>query len=140
MPQTWKPEAYTSVSPYLVVRAADAVVRFLEVAFGAATLTRYDHPDGSIMHAELRIDDSVVMIGGAVDGYDPVPAHVHVYVDDVDVVYRRALQAGGTMVQAPERRGIEPDRRAGIRDPGGVTWWIATRVTPEEPEPEPATS
>ena len=135
MPHSWKPETYPSVSPYLVVRGAESVVEFLQATFGAATLTRYDHSDGSIMHTELRIDDSVVMIGSAGAGHEPVPSHVHIYVADVDAVYRRALQAGGSMVQAPDRQGADPDRRAGVRDPGGVTWWLATRVAPQPPTP-----
>jgi PhnB protein len=130
MPDTWKPEGYTSVAPYLVVRGPGPVVEFLQATFDAVTLARYDRPDGSIMHTELRLGDSVVMLGGAGDGFSPVPAHVHVYVSDVDAVYRRALGAGGTMVQAPERRGTEPDRRAAVKGPGGVTWWIATRLPP----------
>ena len=83
-------------------------------------------PDGSIMHAEVRIGDTVVMVGDAGDNWPAVPAHLHVYVDSVDTIYERALAAGGVSVQ-PERKGDDSDRRGGVKDPTGNTWWIAHR-------------
>ena len=123
-----KPEGYSSVSPYLIVAGAQRVIDFLEQAFGATELRRYDRPDGSVMHAEVRIDDTVVMIGDAGDEWPAVPSHLHVYVPDVHTTYRRAIEAGGVSVQEPERRNGDPDRRGGVKDPGGNTWWIATQV------------
>lgn len=123
-----KPEGYSTVSPYLIVGGAQAVIDFLREAFDAAELRRFDLPDGSIMHAEVRIGDTVVMIGDAGPDWPPVPAHLHVYVPDVDAVYRRALAAGGVSVGEPEQKEDAPDRRGGVRDPGGNTWWIATQV------------
>lgn len=129
MPDPWKPDGYSTVSPYLIVNDAPEVIRFLQVAFGATRLRHYDMPDGSIMHAEVRIDDTVVMLGEAGEAWPAIPAHIHVYVDDVDAVYRRAVEAGGEPVQEPARRGDDPDRRGGVKDPGGNTWWIATQET-----------
>jgi uncharacterized glyoxalase superfamily protein PhnB len=123
-----KPSGYSTVSPYLVARGAQAVIDFLKRTFDASELRRYDRPDGSIMHAEVRIGDTVVMIGEAGLNWPPVPAHLHVYVDDVDATYRRALEGGGASVQAPEQKPQDPDRRGGVRDPAGNTWWIATQV------------
>jgi PhnB protein len=128
MPASTKPEGYSTVSPYLIAAGAQQVIDFLKKAFGARELRRYDMPDGSIMHAEVRIDDTVVMIGDAGKDWPAVPSHLHVYVDDVDEVYQRALRAGGVSVQAPEREGDDPDRRGGVKDPAGNTWWIATQV------------
>jgi PhnB protein len=122
------PQEYPAVSPYLVAAGAQRVIDFLEQTFDASALRRYDLPDGSIMHAEMRIGDSVVMIGDGGEHWPPFPAFVHVYVKDVDLTYRRALECGGVSVQAPERRGDDPDRRAGVQDPAGNTWWIATPV------------
>lgn len=124
----WKPEGYPEVSPYLVVAGAESTIEFLEQLFAATTLRRYDAPGGGVMHAELRIGDSVVMIGDAGADWPPVPAFLHVYVEDVDAVYRRALELGGEPVQEPQRKGDDPDRRGGFRDPGGNTWWIGTQV------------
>jgi uncharacterized glyoxalase superfamily protein PhnB len=123
-----KPEGYSTVSPYLIVGGAQAVIDFLREAFDAAELRRYDLPDGSVMHAEVRIGDSVVMIGDAGADWPPAPAHLHVYVADVDAAYRRAVGAGGVSVSEPAQKEGEPDRRGGVRDPGGNTWWIATQV------------
>jgi PhnB protein len=85
-------------------------------------------PDGSIMHAEVRIGDTVVMIGDAGENWPPVPAHLHVYVDNVDTTYHRALEAGGVSVQSPERKGEDPDRRGRRQGSCWHTWWIATQV------------
>lgn len=130
MPLPAKPSGYSTVSPYLIAAGARRVIDFLQRTFGAEELRRYDLPDGSIMHAEVRIGDTVVMLGDAGEDWPAVPAHLHVYVDDVDACYRRALAAGGLSVQPPERKGQDPDRRGGVKDPAGNTWWIATQVEP----------
>jgi PhnB protein len=123
-----KPEGYSSVSVYLVVDGAQRVIDFLKKTFNATELRRYDMPDGSIMHAEVRIDDTVVMIADGGGAWPAFPSWLHVYVQDVDATYQRALEAGGVSVQAPERKEGDPDRRGGVKDPGGNTWWIATQV------------
>jgi uncharacterized glyoxalase superfamily protein PhnB len=123
----WKPSEYTSVSPYLITANAGAVIDFLQATLEATPLRRYDRPDGTIMHAEVRIDDSVVMIGEAGGEWAPVPCHLHVYVPDVDRTYARALENGGVAVQAPQRKDGDPDRRGGVEDPGGNTWWFSTQ-------------
>jgi PhnB protein len=120
---SWKPEGYTSAAPYLTVRDAEATLALLEAVFGATRLRVIPRPGGGIMHAEARIDDTVVMMGEAPEGPE---AHVHVYVPDVDAVWARAMAAGGEIVQAPERKTPDDDRRGGFRDPNGVTWWIAS--------------
>jgi uncharacterized glyoxalase superfamily protein PhnB len=122
------PGGYSTVSPYLVARGAQAVIDFLKRTFDARELRRYDRPDGSIMHAEVRIGDTVIMIGESGENWPPLPAHLHVYVDDVDATYRRALEAGGVSVQSPARKENDPDRRGGVKDPVGNTWWMATQV------------
>ena len=127
MSPTFKPDGYNSVSPYLVVDGAEATIRFLERAFGAVEVRRFPRPDGTIFHAEVRIDDTVVMIADAGDAASSRPAHVHVYVPDVDETYRRALEAGGTSVQEPVKKD-DPDKRGGVKDAGGTTWWIGTKV------------
>ena len=127
---SWKPDGYPTVSPYLVVGGAGvtAVLAFVRDVFGGVPLRRHDRPDGSVMHAEVRIGDSVLMLGDATAEWPAVPASLHVYVEDVDAVYARALAAGGAALQAPERTGDDPDRRGGVTDPAGNSWWIATQV------------
>jgi PhnB protein len=123
-----KPVGYSSVSPYLMVEGGQRVINFLKQTFGATELRRYDMPDGSIMHAEVKIDDTVIMIADGGGEFPAFPAWLHVYVRDVDATYQRALEAGGISVQEPLRKGDDPDRRGGVKDPGGNTWWIATQV------------
>ncbi|MFN3842618.1 MAG: VOC family protein [Rehaibacterium terrae] len=122
-----KPAGYSAVSPYLIVDGAAASIDFLKQVFDAVELRRFPDAEGRLLHSEVRIDDSVLMIADCVPEWPAVPAHVHVYVRDVDATYRRALDAGATPLQAPEKKQDE-DKRGGFRDARGTTWWIATRV------------
>ena len=124
----WKPEGYTSVSPYLVTPNAQQVIDFLVAVLGATPLRRYENKDGSIMHAEMRVDDSVIMLGEAGDGWPAMPMHIHVYVADVDAAYRTAINFGATSVQEPTRKDDDSDKRGGVRDAGGNTWWLASQM------------
>lgn len=123
----YKPDGYTTVSPYLIVDGASRTVDFLRNVFGAIELRRFPAPSGKIMHAEVRIDDTVVMVADGADGWPPIPSHVHVYVLDVDATYARALESGATAVQEPVKKQ-DADKRGGVKDAGGTTWWIATKV------------
>jgi uncharacterized glyoxalase superfamily protein PhnB len=127
MSPTYKPDGYTSVAPYLIINDADGTIAFLERTLDAKVLRRMPSQDGKVMHAEVRIDDTVVMLADAAPDWPEVSAHVHVYVPDVDASYQRALDAGATSVQAPAKRDDE-DKRGGVKDASGTTWWIATRV------------
>jgi uncharacterized glyoxalase superfamily protein PhnB len=122
-----KPADYTTVSPYLIVAGASATIDFLTRVLGATELRRFPDPSGRVMHAEVRIDDTVVMLADGGEGWPPVPSYVHVYVKDVDATYKRALAAGATSVQEPVKKQDE-DKRGGVKDAGGTTWWIATKV------------
>lgn len=127
MKQPFKPEGYPSVSAYVMANGAQRVIDFLKATFDAKETRRYDSPDGTIMHAEVRIDDTVVMLSDGGGNFPAFPVWLHVYVPDVDATYRRALAAGGVSVQEPQQKG-DPDRRGGVKDPAGNTWWIATQV------------
>jgi PhnB protein len=127
MTTSYKPTDYSTVSPYLIVAGASATIDFLNQVFGATELRRFPDPSGKLMHAEVRIGDTVVMIADGAEGWPPVPSYVHVYVSDVDAIYKRALAAGATSVQEPVKKDDE-DKRGGVKDAGGTTWWIATRV------------
>ncbi len=123
----WKPVSYPSISPYLICRNAEEVITFLEAAFDGILLRRFDRPDGALMHAEVRIDDSVVMIGGGATEAVSAPAHVHLYVQDAQASFARAIEAGATVVQAPARKDEDDDLRGGVMDTSGNIWWIATQ-------------
>jgi PhnB protein len=123
----YKPEGSNSVSPYLLVDDAAGTIDFLVKAFGAVEIRRFLRDGTRIKHAEVRLDDTVVMIADSLAGWPAVPAHVHYYLPDVDAAYARALAAGAESVQPPVK-GEDEDKRAGVKDAGGTTWWIATKV------------
>ena len=122
---TYKPDGYTDVAPYLIVDGAQRTLDFLVEVFGGERLRHFPSPDGKIIHAEVRIGDTVVMVADGNAGWPPIGAHVHVYVPDVDATYERALSAGAMSVQAPAKKD-DADRRGGVKDAGGTTWWIST--------------
>lgn len=126
--QNWKPAAYTSVSPYLVVSGAQKVIDFVKAVFGAKEVRRYDGPDGAIRHAEVRIDDSVLMLSDATEAYPSFPSMVHVYVSDVDQVFEKALAAGASEVESPRIHEGESDKRGRVTDPFGNTWVLSTQM------------
>lgn len=121
----YKPDSYNDASPYLLVADAEATLAFIAATFDAPSLRVIRRDDGSIMHAEARVGDTVVMMGEVPDG----PAiNIHVYVPDADAAISRALAAGATLVQAAAEKG-DGDRRGGIKAPDGTVWWIATEVS-----------
>ncbi|MGH6768032.1 MAG: VOC family protein [Xanthobacteraceae bacterium] len=120
------PEGYHTVMPYLVVRGADKVVEFAKKAFGAEmSFEPMMRPDGKIMHADLKIGDSHVMISEASDQHPAMPCMVHLYVPNIDAVYQRAVTAGGTSTMEPMDQ-FYGDRSGGVKDPSGNHWHIAT--------------
>ncbi|WP_235739063.1 VOC family protein [Nocardioides alcanivorans] len=131
----WKPSSYPSLSPYLICQDAEGLIAFLQAAFGATVERRFDRPDGTLMHAEARIDDSIVMIGGGATEIESAPAHLHLYVEDARTTFDRAIAAGAVVVREPEQATEDDDLRGGVQDPWGVTWWVATQPTPPHPMP-----
>lgn len=121
------PEGHHTVTPYLIIENAPALIEFAERAFGAVLLRRWAGPDGAIRHAEIRIGDSRIMLGEANENWPPIPAMLHLYVEDVDAVYRRALAAGAASIMEPADMPYG-DRSGGVRDVCGIQWWLATRV------------
>jgi uncharacterized glyoxalase superfamily protein PhnB len=120
----YKPAGYTSVAPYLIVADVEALLAFVRAVFGAEPIFLHRRDDGSIAHAEVRIDDTVVMCGQAVGA---PAANVHVYLPDVDAAFARALAAGGTEIAAVDEKG-DGDRRGGVADPTGTIWWLSTEI------------
>jgi PhnB protein len=123
----FKPEGYTSVAPYLTVNGAQQTIDFLGQLLGAETLRVYPSESGKLAHAEVRIDDTVIMLTDATAGWPAVPSHVHIYVDDVDAVYAKAIALGASPVKEPVQED-DIDKRGGFKDAGGTTWWVSTQV------------
>ena len=120
------PDGYHTVTPYLIVKGAAQLIDFLKEAFGAQETFRMPGPEG-IMHAEVRIGDSAVMMSDAMAEFGPMPTMIHLYVEDADAVYKRALQAGATPVQELKDQ-FYGDRAGGVKDAFGNLWYIATHV------------
>jgi PhnB protein len=136
------PAGYRTVTPYLVVRDAARAIEFYKKAFGATELVRMPDPSGKIMHAEIRIGDSMIMLGDenpARGAQSPQslggsPVSIFLYIEDVDALAKQAIAAGATVIM-PIQDMFWGDRYGTLTDPFGHSWGIATHkedVTPEE--------
>lgn len=121
------PDGFHSITPFFSVNGASRLIEFLKAAFGATELMRIPGPDGGVMHAELKIGDSIVMIGEAMKDQPVMAASLYLYVPDTDATYRMALGAGGESLEEPADQ-FWGDRVASVKDPTGNAWWIATHV------------
>ena len=136
------PKGYHTVTPSIFVRGAAKAIEFYKAAFGAQERMRFPGPDGLIMHAEITVGDSVIMLAdemGDQGGRSPealggTPVSFFVYGDDVDAAWKRAVEAGATPV-VPLADQFWGDRTGCLKDPFGHQWWLAQHVkdmTPEE--------
>jgi PhnB protein len=130
------PDGYHTATPYLVLQDAARAIEFYKQAFGATELLRNAGPGGKIQHAEIRIGDSRIMLGD-----EPRPSAVtrtaessasprvlvHLYVEDADAVFNRAVEAGAKVI-SPMADQAYGDRSGGFIDPFGMTWYVATHI------------
>ena len=129
------PKGYHTVTPSLVCAGAAKAIDFYVKAFGAQELSRFVGPDGTIMHATVRIGDSIVMLGDEMPGpsgksprtLGGTPACFFIYQDTVDVAWKRAVD-GGAKVTTPLTDQFWGDRAGCVEDPSGHQWWLAQHV------------
>ncbi len=121
------PDGYHTVTPYLTVADAAALLDFLQRGLGAKEKYRHSDETGRVRHAEVQIGDSMVMVGQAREPWTPKPTNLYLYVDDVDAWYERAVGAGGKSIQKPANQ-FYGDRTAGVEDSQGNSWWLGTHV------------
>jgi PhnB protein len=135
MAVTHRPAGFSAVTPYLLVEDAERLLAFLRDAFGAHELEphRVTMPDGRIMNAAVRIDDAILELGTASSTFPARAGAFHLYVADVDAAYARALTAGARSLYAPMVQ-FYGDREAGIIDPAGITWFLATHLRDIPPD------
>jgi PhnB protein len=118
-------EGLRTVTPYLHPLRGAVLIEFLKKAFGAEEVYRAESPDGVIHHAQVRIGDSIIGMGDAHGVYQPMPSTLHLYVSDADQTYEEALRAGASSIQPPADQPYG-ERNAGVQDPFGNRWFIAT--------------
>ncbi len=131
------PEGVQAVTPYLITSNAAEMIEFYKKVFGATETMRFQEPGGRIGHAELKISGATIMLS---DEYPDMgflspkalggarsPVSIHIYVDNVDEVYKKALAAGATSLREPEDQ-FYGDRNAQVRDPSGHSWDLAMRI------------
>src|SRR5476651_2455877 len=121
------PEGYHTVTPYLVVANAAALIEFAQKAFNATEVHRIRRPDGSLAHAEIKIGDSRVMLADASAHWKAMPSALFLYFADCDAMFKSAVAAGAAPVMQPADQH-HGDRMGGVLDTNGNYWWIATRL------------
>jgi PhnB protein len=121
------PDGYHTVTPYLIVIGAGGLIEFVKQAFGATERMRTPGPNSAVMHAEIQLGDSVIMMADAPDQARVKTAMIHLYVTDVDADYKHALQAGGESIREPTDQTYG-DRSAAVKDRWGNEWWLATHI------------
>jgi PhnB protein len=127
------PDGYHSITPSFCVDGAQEFISFIKEVFDAQERFKMEGPGGKIMHAELSIGDSTLMVGEAMPQWPAKSNSLYVYVDDVDATYERALKAGATSVRAPEN-AFYGDRNSSVQDSFGNLWGIATHIEDVPPD------
>ena len=135
------PDGYHTLTPYLSIKGAAAAIDFYKQAFGATEVMRMAQPDGRIGHAEIQIGNSKVMLADEFPDMDfrgpqalgGSPVHLHLYVDDVDTVFKRAVAAGAKQVRPVEDQ-FYGDRLGTVADPYGHVWHVSTHMEDLSPE------
>ncbi|WP_127571788.1 VOC family protein [Georgenia faecalis] len=135
----YRPEGYTTISPFVAVSPAREAIDFYGAVFGARVVTRADGPDGAVMHCELDLGDGRMTLADPDPEYhatandptrDDATFSLGIYVPDVDAVTERARERGARVREEPMDFEVTGDRFASIQDPFGVRWTIMCRVTP----------
>lgn len=119
------PEGYHSVTPYFTVADADRLVEFLITVFDATVIKENRYDNNRIQHVRLRIGSSIIMLNESTEIYPALVSQTHLFVSDADATYKAALSSGATTIMEPNDRP-HGDRMAGVKDPCGNIWWIAT--------------
>ncbi len=134
MPVQPIPPGYHTITPYLIVSGLPATIAFLETVFDAkSTIPPMLRPDGTIMHTELQIGNSRIMMAEATEQWKPMPCAIFLYLPDCDTSFKRAIAAGATSLMEPADQ-FYGDRMGGVADQAGNQWWIATHVEDVAPE------
>ena len=121
------PEGCHAVTPYLTVPDAARLIEFLKKAFNGIERAKISRPDGSVLHAQMLIGDSLLMIGEPQGQWKPRSSMLYLYVADVDATYKQAIAAGAQSLIEPTNM-FYGDRHACVKDVAENDWWIATHI------------
>ncbi len=124
----YKPENYNSLSPYLIVDNAQQLADMLVNVFDGEELRKYNRPDGTVMHMEIQLDDTIVMLSDATADYPAQKAMLHMYVPDVMATYKKAIESGCTAIEEPVNKNGDPDKRGAFSDSAGNYWAVSTQM------------
>ena len=133
MPTKPIPEGFHSITPYLFAEGAARLIDFISTAFEGELMFQQKRPDGTVMHATIRVGDSMLMLADPTPEFGAMPTSIYLYVPDCDAVYQRALDSGGAPV-FPMMTLPSGQRYGGIKDPCGNIWWVATQVEDVPPD------
>jgi len=121
------PKGYHTITPYLLIKNVAKLIGFLKRAFDAKVVDRMEGPNGAVMHASVKIGDSMIMMGEAHGKWKPMPTMIYLYVKDADATYKRALRGGAVSVMKPADQ-FWGDRHGGVKDFAGNQWWMSTHI------------
>jgi PhnB protein len=127
------PEGYQQVMPYLMLKGTNKFIEFMEKTFDAKVTEKHMNEDQTIRHGQITVGKSVIMFGEAQGEWLPIPGSLFVYVESADETFKRATDAGATVVMGLTDQ--EYGRTCGVKDPCDNAWWI-TSIAPSQPPPK----
>ncbi|MBM3812831.1 MAG: VOC family protein [Acidimicrobiia bacterium] len=127
------PDGFHTVTPYLCVEGVAELIEFMKKAFDAVEIERHPGPGGRIMHAQVRVGTSMIMMGEPTPQFGAIPASMYLYVPNVDEVHKEAVAAGATSVMEVGNQ-FYGDRSGGVKDKHGNYWWVATHIEDVAPD------
>jgi len=133
MPTKPIPEGFHSLTPYLFAEGAARLIDFMSAAFEGKVIFQQKRPDGAVMHATIRIGDSMLMLADPTPEFGAMPSSIYLYVPDCDTVYQSALASGGVSV-FPMMTLPSGERYGGVKDPCCNIWWVATHAEDVPPD------
>ncbi|HLW33143.1 MAG TPA: hypothetical protein VKX40_12820 [Aequorivita sp.] len=125
--KTYKPKNYNALAPYLIVDHAEKLAALIKTIFEATELRRFDHPNGTIAHLELKLDDSILMMSNSTKNYSANTTMLHIYVPDVHKTFDLAIKNGCEIIEKPVNKDGDPDTRGSFYDFAGNYWAVSTQ-------------
>lgn len=122
------PSGFHTITPYFLIAQVDGAIEFYERAFAASRLLYMKDEEGDVLHCELKIGNSVLMLREAGHPMGNSFGALFLYVDDADLWFQRAVDAGARVLKSVEAHVEDGEKRGAVQDPYGITWWIATQI------------